>query len=120
VALSGIDLEIRAGEFLCVVGPFGCGKSTLLSLIAGLAFPTSGEVMVNDQVLKGLGTDRILIFQEYGLFPWLTVGQNVEFEMHMMGVGLRERGERAEQYLQLVSLTGFRKSYTHQLSGGMR
>lgn len=120
VALSNIDLDIRAGEFLCVVGPSGCGKSTLLSLIAGLAFPTSGEVRVNDQLVTGPGTDRILIFQEHGLFPWLTVGQNVEFGIHMMGMGRRERRERAAQYLQLVHLTEFRDSYIHQLSGGMR
>jgi NitT/TauT family transport system ATP-binding protein len=120
VALSNIDLDIQAGEFLCIVGPSGCGKSSLLSLIAGLAFPTNGEVHVNDRVVTGPGTDRILIFQEHGLFPWLTVGQNVEFGMHMMGLRRRVRRERAEQYLQLVHLNGFRDSYIHQLSGGMR
>jgi NitT/TauT family transport system ATP-binding protein len=120
VALSNIDLDIRAGEFLCVVGPSGCGKSSLLSLIAGLAFPTGGEVRVNGRIVTGPGTDRILIFQEHGLFPWLTVGQNVEFGMRMLGVGRRERRERSEQYLQLVHLAAFRDSYIHQLSGGMR
>jgi NitT/TauT family transport system ATP-binding protein len=120
VALSNIQLEIQTGEFLCIVGPSGCGKSSLLSLIAGLSFPTGGEVHVNDRVVTGPGTDRILIFQEHGLFPWLTVGQNVEFGMKMMGLGRRERRERAEQYLQLVHLHGFRDSYIHQLSGGMR
>jgi len=120
VALSNINLDIQAGEFLCIVGPSGCGKSSLLSLIAGLAFPSNGEVYVNDRVVTGPGTDRILIFQEHGLFPWLTVGQNVEFGMHMMGLSRRKRRERAEQYLQLVHLNGFRDSYIHQLSGGMR
>jgi NitT/TauT family transport system ATP-binding protein len=120
VALSNINLDIQAGEFLCIVGPSGCGKSSLLSLIAGLSFPTNGEVHVNDRVVTGPGTDRILIFQEHGLFPWLTVGQNVEFGMHMMGLGRRKRRERAEQYLQMVHLNGFRDSYIHQLSGGMR
>ena len=120
VALSNIHLDIQAGEFLCIVGPSGCGKSSLLSLIAGLSFPTNGEVHVNDRVVTGPGPDRILIFQEHGLFPWLTVGQNVEFGMHMMGLGRRKRRERAEQYLQMVHLNGFRDSYIHQLSGGMR
>jgi len=120
IALSNIDLDIRAGEFLCVVGPSGCGKSSLLSLVAGLAFPSRGEVQVNGRTVTGPGTDRILIFQEHGLFPWLTVGQNVEFGMKMQGVGRRERRERAEQYLQLVHLSKFRDSYIHQLSGGMR
>lgn len=120
VALSDIHLDIRAGEFLCIVGPSGCGKSSLLSLIAGLAFPTRGEVQVNNLPVTGPGTDRILIFQEHGLFPWLTVGGNVEFGTKMMGMGRRERKERVEKYLQLVHLSGFRDSYIHQLSGGMR
>jgi NitT/TauT family transport system ATP-binding protein len=120
VALNDINLDIRAGEFLCIVGPSGCGKSSLLSLIAGLAFPSRGEVRVNGQIVTGPGTDRILIFQEHGLFPWLTVGGNVEFGMKMMGIGRRERKERVEKYLQLVHLSGFRDSYIHQLSGGMR
>jgi NitT/TauT family transport system ATP-binding protein len=120
VALSEINLDIHAGEFLCIVGPSGCGKSSLLTLIAGLAFPTRGEVQVNGHRVTGPGTDRILIFQEHGLFPWLTVGQNIEFGMRMMGVGRKERRVRAEKFLQLVHLTGFRDSYIHQLSGGMR
>jgi NitT/TauT family transport system ATP-binding protein len=120
VALNDINLDIRAGEFLCIVGPSGCGKSSLLSLIAGLAFPSRGEVQVNGQTVTGTGTDRILIFQEHGLFPWLTVGGNVEFGMKMMGIPRRERKERVEKYLQLVHLSGFRDSYIHQLSGGMR
>jgi len=120
VALSGIDLDIRAGEFLCIVGPSGCGKSSLLTLIAGLAFPSRGEVQVDGHTVKGPGTERILIFQEHGLFPWLTVSQNVEFGMRMMGVGRKERKQRAEKYLQIVHLSDFRDSYIHQLSGGMR
>jgi len=120
VALSDIHLDIHAGEFLCVVGPSGCGKSSLLLLIAGLSFPSRGEVQVNGHVVKGPGTDRILIFQEHGLFPWLTVIENVEFGMRMMGVNRKERRERADKYLQLVHLTAFRDSYIHQLSGGMR
>src|SRR5947209_11800031 len=120
LALEGINLDVRAGEFLCFVGPSGCGKSTLLHLIAGLHKPTSGHVLIDDKVVEGTGTDRILIFQELGLFPWLTVGQNVEFGMKMKGLSTAEREEKTRYYLRLVHLSQFKDSYTHQLSGGMR
>lgn len=120
VALDDINLEVRAGEFLCIVGPSGCGKSTLLHLVAGLQAPTSGEILVDGKSVQGPGTDRILIFQEHGLFPWLTVGENVEFGMKMKGVPKAERKERVSHYLQLVHLAKFQNSYIHQLSGGMR
>jgi NitT/TauT family transport system ATP-binding protein len=119
-ALQNIDLEVRAGEFLCIVGPSGCGKSTLLHLIAGLHRQSSGEVLVDDSPVQGTGTDRMLIFQELGLFPWLTVGQNVEFGMRMKGITKSERQRKAREYLRLVHLQQFEKSYIHQLSGGMR
>ena len=120
LALDNIDLQVKPGEFLCIVGPSGCGKSTLLHLIAGLHQPTSGQVLVDGKVADGPGTDRILIFQELGLFPWLTVGENVEFGMKMKGVAKAERIERTQQYLRLVHLAQFKNSYIHQLSGGMR
>jgi NitT/TauT family transport system ATP-binding protein len=120
LALDNISLKVKAGEFLCIVGPSGCGKSTLLHLIAGLHQQTSGQVLVDGKPVQGPGTDRILIFQELGLFPWLTVGENVEFGMKMKGLGKAEREERTQYYLRLVHLAQFRKSYTHQLSGGMR
>jgi len=120
LALDHISLQVKAGEFLCIVGPSGCGKSTLLHLIAGLHRQTSGQVLVDGKPVQGPGTDRILIFQELGLFPWLTVGENVEFGMKMKGLGKAEREERTQYYLRLVHLAQFRKSYTHQLSGGMR
>ena len=120
VALENIELKVSPGEFLCVVGPSGCGKSTLLHLIAGLDPPSSGSVEVDGQPVEGPGTDRILIFQELGLFPWLTVGQNVEFGMKMKGIPKPERKERVGHYLRLVHLARFEHSYTHQLSGGMR
>ena len=120
LAIDNIDLKVRAGEFLCIVGPSGCGKSTLLHLIAGLHKPTSGHVLVDDNVVEGTGTDRILIFQELGLFPWLKVGENVEFGMKMKGLGKTEREEKIRYYLRLVHLSQFKDSYTHQLSGGMR
>ena len=120
LALDHINLEVRAGEFVCIVGPSGCGKSTLLHLIAGLQAQTSGEVLVDGNPVQGPGTDRILIFQEHGLFPWLTVSENVEFGMKMKGVPKAERREKTQHYLRLVHLAKFEKSYIHQLSGGMR
>jgi NitT/TauT family transport system ATP-binding protein len=120
LALDNINLDIKAGEFVCIVGPSGCGKTSLLSLIAGLSFPTRGEVQLNNKPVTGPGTDRILIFQEHGLFPWLTVGQNVEFGMKMNGVKKAERKEKVKRYLELVHLSNFEDSFTHQLSGGMR
>jgi NitT/TauT family transport system ATP-binding protein len=120
IALQNINLQVRAGEFLCIVGPSGCGKSTLLHLIAGLHRQTSGEVLVDNAPVDGPGTDRILIFQELGLFPWLTVAQNVEFGMKMKGVAKAEREAKVHDYLRLVHLQQFKDSYTHQLSGGMR
>jgi len=120
LALEQIDLKVRQGEFLCIVGPSGCGKSTLLHLIAALQKPTSGSIMIDDEYVTAPGTDRIMIFQEHGLFPWLTVGQNVEFGMKMKGLSRAEREEKIHYYLRLVHLSQFRDSRPHQLSGGMR
>jgi NitT/TauT family transport system ATP-binding protein len=120
LALDNISLEVKSGEFLCIVGPSGCGKSTLLHLIAGLSPQTTGKVLVDGAPVSGQGTDRILIFQELGLFPWLTVGGNVEFGMKIKNVPKAEREEKVQYYLRLVHLSKFRHSYIHQLSGGMR
>jgi NitT/TauT family transport system ATP-binding protein len=120
LALDNISLEVAPGEFLCIVGPSGCGKSTLLHLIAGLQAPTSGKVLVDGAPVSGPGTDRILIFQELGLFPWLTVCGNVEFGLKMKKVPKAQRAEKVDYYLRLVHLSKFKDSYIHQLSGGMR
>jgi NitT/TauT family transport system ATP-binding protein len=120
IALENINLEIKAGEFVCIVGPSGCGKTQLLSLIAGLTFPSGGQVLLNHKPVTAPGTDRILIFQEHGLFPWLTVGGNVEFGMKINGVPKAERLQRVRHYLKLVHLEQFEASFVHQLSGGMR
>jgi NitT/TauT family transport system ATP-binding protein len=120
LALDKISLEVKPGEFLCIVGPSGCGKSTLLHLIAGLNPQTSGKVLVDGTPVSGPGTDRILIFQELGLFPWLTVAGNVEFGMKMKNMPKAEREEKVDHYLRLVHLSKFKNSYIHQLSGGMR
>ena len=119
-ALQNIDLEIEQGEFVCIVGPSGCGKSTLLHLLAGLDRPTTGEIHVDGNIVQGPGTDRILIFQELGLFPWLTVRQNVEFGLKMAGMPRAERRERAKTFLRLVHLSHFEDHYVHQISGGMK
>jgi len=120
LALDRINLQVKAGEFLCIVGPSGCGKSTLLHLIAGLQQPTSGTVLIDGKAVDGPGTDRILIFQELGLFPWLTVADNVGFGLKMKGIPKSERKLKVGYYLRLVQLSQFADSYIHQLSGGMR
>lgn len=119
-ALHNIDLEVRSGEFLCLVGPSGCGKSTLLHLIAGLDKPSSGEIWHDGRTITGPGADRIIIFQELGLFPWLRVRDNVEFGLKVKGVPKKDRRERARHFLRLVHLSQFEESYIHQLSGGMK
>src|SRR5438067_7303455 len=120
LALDSSNLQVKTGAFLCIVGPSGCGKSTLLHLIAGLQQPSHGHVLVDDKLVDGPGTDRILIFQELGLFPWLTVAQNVEFGMRMKNVAKPQREAKVREYLRLVHLHQFKDSYVHQLSGGMR
>src|ERR1700687_5855334 len=106
-ALQNIDLEIEQGEFVCIVGPSGCGKSTLLHLLAGLDPPTSGAIEIDGKPVQEPGTDRILLFQELGLCPWLTVRQNVEFGLKMQGMPKDERRERAQVFLRLVHLSHF-------------
>jgi NitT/TauT family transport system ATP-binding protein len=119
-ALEGIDLQVEPGEFLCMVGPSGCGKSTLLHMIAGLDYPTEGEIELDGRTVHGPGPDRILIFQELGLFPWLTALGNVEFGLRMKGRSKQEAREAARRYLDLVHLSQFERHYIHQLSGGMK
>ena len=119
-ALENVSFDVGRGEFLCIVGPSGCGKSTLLHLIAGLHQQTCGSIRVDGKPIQGTDTDRILIFQELGLFPWLTVWQNVEFGLKMKRLSKSEREFRVHEYLRLVHLSQFENSYTHQLSGGMR
>ena len=119
-AIDGIDLQVRDGEFLALVGPSGCGKSTLLNLMAGFEKPDSGEVLFEGRPVTGAGPERLVLFQEHGLFPWLNVRQNVEFGLRVRGLPRKERRERAEHYLKMVHLQKFRNSYPFQLSGGMK
>ncbi|MBA2681478.1 MAG: ABC transporter ATP-binding protein [Ktedonobacteraceae bacterium] len=119
-ALSPVDLEVAAGEFVCLLGPSGCGKSTLLSIIAGLEQASSGKVLAGERRVQGPGPERVLLFQEAALFPWLDVQHNIEFGLLQAGVKSKERAEIAHHFIELVHLQGFEKSYVHQLSGGMR
>lgn len=118
--LQDINLEIKEGEFVCIVGMSGCGKSTLLNMVAGLDLPTSGEITLNGEKVIGPGADRTVMFQEHGLFPWLNVIENVKFGMHLNGVSKEEQESRAMHYLKMVNLTEYRDYPIHQISGGMR
>ena len=120
VALTGVDMEIRENEFVCVVGPSGCGKSTLLTFIAGLERPTSGRVCVKGKEVVNPGSERGVIFQQYALFPWLTVKKNVKFGLKLRGVKEPELSVIADKYIRLVGLEEFGDSYPKELSGGMK
>ena len=120
VALNGVTLDIHENEFICVVGPSVCGKSTLLNIIAGLSEPTSGAVYCDGKKVTGTGTERGVVFQQYALFPWLTVKKNVRFALEMRGVKGAEADELAMQYLEKVDLAKFADHYPKELSGGMK
>mgnify|MGYP000690785886 CR=1 FL=1 len=120
VALNGVTLDIHDNEFICVVGPSGCGKSTLLNIIAGLLEPTSGAVYCDGKEVKGTGTDRGVVFQQYALFPWLTVKKNVMFALEMRGIKGKQAEEEAMKYLEMVQLEKFAEHYPKELSGGMK
>ena len=120
VALNGANFDIHENEFVCVVGPSGCGKSTLLNIIGGLEEPTEGRVLVDGQEVTGPGPDRGIVFQQYALFPWLTVLENVKFGLKLQGKSDKEAEEIALKYIKLVELQDFVHSYPKELSGGMK
>ena len=121
VALNGVNLDIYNNEFICVVGPSGCGKSTLLNIIAGLHEATSGEVLVDGVKVEGTGVDRGVVFQQYALFPWLTVKKNVEFGLKLKkNITKEQREQIAMKYIKMVGLEKFVNSYPKELSGGMK
>ena len=120
LALENVSLTVHEGEFVCLLGPSGCGKSTLLNIVAGFEAPDAGEVLELGEVVTGPGPDRVVVFQEAALFPWLNVRANVEFGLRLAGVGKSERRERGEEFLQLVGLQRFAKALVHELSGGMK
>jgi len=119
-ALDTINLDVEEGEFLCIVGPSGCGKTTLLRIVAGLDKPTAGEISIDGRVVEGPGYDRGLVFQQYSLFPWRNVIENVAFGLEMKGLSEDKRYEIAREYLKLVGLEGFKDCYPYELSGGMK
>lgn len=120
VALNGINMDILDNEFVCVVGPSGCGKSTLLNIIAGLMEPTSGNVFVDGKKVQGTGVERGVVFQQYALFPWLTVKKNVEFGLRLKNLPEDEIEEIAMKYIRMVDLEKFTNAYPKELSGGMK
>ena len=119
-AIRDINLSISEGEFVCLVGPSGCGKSTLLNILAGLDSPSSGEVLLDGRTVTATGPDRLMVFQETALFPWLRVIENVEFGLKMKGVEKGKRREQAMRFLEMMQLTKFADAYIYQLSGGMK
>ena len=120
-ALHGVDLSIADGEFVCVIGPSGCGKSTLLRLLAGLDMPDGGEISIGGQPVKGPGADRMIVFQDYALFPWLTAEKNISFALSRAKRVPRAEAKRtAAEYLQRVGMAQAADYYPCQLSGGMK
>lgn len=119
-ALSQISLSIQAGEFVCILGASGCGKTTLLRLVAGLALPTEGRVLIDGHVVTGPGPDRAVVFQDFRLLPWRTCLANVEFGMEVQGVPAAKRREQAIAAIALVGLNGWENYYPAELSGGMQ
>ena len=120
VALQDVSLEAGPNAFICLLGPSGCGKTTLLNLIAGFLEPTEGELLVDGRAITGAHSDRGVVFQDYALFPWLTVHQNVEFGPRVLGLSRADREGIADKYLAMVGLTEFGRRYPHELSGGMK
>ena len=119
-ALSNVDFAVEDGEFVCIVGPSGCGKTTLFRIIAGLETPSVGGVYLDGEAVTGPGTDRGMVFQEYGLFPWRTVRENVAFGLEEQGASAAKRRARVDEMLELVGLDGFADAYPKELSGGMK
>ena len=119
-ALGGVSFKCNKGEFLCVLGPTGCGKTTLLRLIAGLDEPTGGIIKIDGQEYSSPNPKATLVFQQYSLFPWRNVLDNVAFGLEVRGVQKKKRYEIARKFLSLVELSGFEKSYPYELSGGMQ
>jgi NitT/TauT family transport system ATP-binding protein len=120
VAIDGVDLDIRDYEFLTILGPSGCGKTTLLNIVAGFDQATSGEITLDGEPIRRPGPDRGVVFQEYALFPWLSVQQNIEFGLRERGIPKVQRLERVRRQIASMGLSGFERRYPQELSGGMR
>jgi len=119
-AIERVSFEVRPGELVAVVGPSGCGKSTFLNVLLGLIKPDSGELTLNGRRISGPGTDRAMVFQEFGLLPWRTVQNNIELGLELKGVAAEIRRGTSRQFIDMVGLGGFESHYPHELSGGMK
>jgi len=120
VALKDINLNIGKGEFVCLLGPSGCGKSTLLNAVAGFSLPSSGAISVEGRTVTAPGPDRGMVFQEYALFPWMSVAQNIAFGLEVQGMGKKAIADKVDQLLDVLHLKDFRDRFPKDLSGGMR
>lgn len=118
--LAGIDLAVADKEFVAIVGPSGCGKTTCLRMVAGLEFPTAGSVRVGGLPVTAPGPDRAVVFQQFALFPWKTVAQNIDFGLKSLGASEEERGATVARFIELMGLQGYETAFPHQLSGGMQ
>ena len=119
-AIEDVSIDIQDNNFVCIVGPSGCGKSTLLRMLAGLDFPSAGNIIVNDRKVTGPGPDRGMVFQTYTLFPWMNVEDNIKFGLKIKKLPKAEQQEIADRYLKIIGLEKFAKSYSKELSGGMK
>jgi NitT/TauT family transport system ATP-binding protein len=119
-ALEDVSLDVKDKEFVAIVGPSGCGKTTLLRLVAGLDFPTAGQVRVGGVEVTGPGPDRAVVFQQFALFPWKTVAQNIAFGLSCQGVSKAEQARQVQEFIAMMSLDGHAHAFPHQLSGGMQ
>lgn len=119
-ALENINLNVKDGEFVCVLGPSGCGKSTLLEITAGLLSHSEGEILLDGKLQSGTSRDIGVVFQDSSLFPWRTIRKNVEFGLEVAGMDKNKRDEKVQKAIEMVGLKGFEDKYPHQLSGGMR
>jgi NitT/TauT family transport system ATP-binding protein len=119
-ALDRVDLTVASGEFLSIVGPSGCGKSTLLYMLGGFESPSTGSLLTNGAVVKGPGVDRGIVFQEYALFPWLSVQDNIAYALKRKGMPVAQCNEIVARYIDIMGLRGFESSYPRELSGGMK
>ncbi|MGB3221389.1 MAG: ABC transporter ATP-binding protein [Desulforhopalus sp.] len=118
--LTDLNLEIQSGEFLSIAGPSGCGKSTLLEIVAGLQEPSRGLITIDGLPLAQSRCNRAIVFQQYGLFPWLTVSKNIEYGLKVRGISKKRRRQASEKYMYMVHLDGYESYYPHELSGGMQ
>ena len=119
-AIEDVSIDIQDNDIVCIVGPSGCGKSTLLRMLAGLDFPSAGDIIVNDRKVTGPGPDRGMVFQTYTLFPWMNVEDNIKFGLKIKKLPKAEQQEIADRYLKIIGLEKFAKSYSKELSGGMK